>query len=91
MLSIKHIARELKINETCLIQESLQLFVQRELSRVESELFLYCKKYGIKTIFEMDERLNTGSLKENDILDDFFAIDYLENRRARLKALLIDD
>ena len=88
MLSIKHIANELKISEACLIQESLQLFVRHELSKVESELFLYCKKYGIKTVFEMDAKLKAGSLKENDIIDDFFAFDQLEHKRERLIDLL---
>jgi hypothetical protein len=36
----------------------------------------------------MDEKLKTGSLRENDISDDFFAIDHLESERERLMNLL---
>jgi len=61
---------------------------QQQLINVEAELSEYCKKYGIKTVFEMDEKLKDSRLKENDIIDDFFAIDHLEFERERLKTLL---
>ncbi len=67
---------------------SIQRNLQKQLIKVEAELFQYCKKYGLKTVFEMDEKLKDGSLKENDIIDDFFAFDHLEHEREHLIDLL---
>jgi hypothetical protein len=36
----------------------------------------------------MEEKLKDGSLRENDIIDDFFALDHLEYERERLMNLL---
>ena len=88
MLSIQRVANEFKISTDELIQKSVNLFVQQQLIKVEAELFRYLKKYGIKNVFEMDEKLKNGSLRENDVIDDFFAIDHLESERERLSNLL---
>ena len=88
MLSVQRIAGEFKIDSDELLQKSLKLYLQQRLIKVEAELFQYCKKYGIKTVFEMDEHLKAGILKENDIIDDFFAFDHLEHERERLINLL---
>ena len=90
MLPIQHIASEFKIDTEELIRKSVKCYLLQQLLKVETELFHYCKKYGIKTVFEMDEKLRDGRLKENDIIDDFFAIDHLEFERERLKTLLQD-
>jgi sulfur relay (sulfurtransferase) DsrF/TusC family protein len=91
MLSVQRVANELNISTDELIQQSVNLFVQQQLIKVEAELFRFLKKYGIKNVFEMDEKLKNGSLRENDVIDDFFAIDHLENERERLLNLLKDD
>jgi sulfur relay (sulfurtransferase) DsrF/TusC family protein len=88
MLSVQRVANEFKISTDELIQKSVNLFVQQQLIKVEAELFRYLKKYGIKNVFEMDEKLRNGSLRENDVIDDFFAIDHLESERERLSNLL---
>lgn len=88
MLSVQRVANELNISTDELIQQSVNLFVQQQLIKVEAELFRFLKKYGIKNVFEMDEKLKNGSLRENDVIDDFFAIDHLENERERLLNLL---
>ncbi len=90
MLPIQRIASEFKIDTEELIRKSVKCYLLQQLLKVETELFHYCKKYGIKTVFEMDEKLKDGRLKENDIIDDFFAIDHLEFERERLKILLQD-
>ena len=88
MLSIQRIADELNVSEADLIQKSVKSYLKQQLIKVEAELFQYCKKYGVKTVFEMDEKLKDGSLKENDIIDDFFAFDHLEHEREHLMNLL---
>lgn len=88
MLPIQRIASEFNIDTEVLIRKSVKCYLLQQLLKVETELFHYCKKYGIKTVFEMDEKLKKGILKENDIIDDFFAIDHLEFEREQLKTLL---
>lgn len=88
MVSIQRIASEFKIDTNELIRKSVQCYLQQRLIKVETELFQYCKKYGVKSVFEMEEKLKDGSLRENDIIDDFFALDHLEHERERLMNLL---
>jgi sulfur relay (sulfurtransferase) DsrF/TusC family protein len=88
MVSIQRIASEFKIDTNELILKSVRCYLQQQLIKVETELFQYCKKYGIKSVFEMEEKLKDGSLRENDIIDDFFALDHLEHKRKRLMSLL---
>lgn len=88
MTYVQQVASELKISPNELIRKSVELYVQQQLIKVEAELFRYLKKYGVKNIFEMDEKLKNGSLKENDIIDDFFTVDHLEYEREGLMNLL---
>ncbi len=88
MLSVQKIAKEFNMPRSELVKKSIKLYIQQQLVKTEAELFQYCKKYGVKDVFEMDEKLKNGSLHENDIIDDFFAFDHLEYERNRLVSLL---
>jgi len=88
MLSVQHIANEFHIDKNLLIKESIKLYIHQQLVKLETELFKYAKKYGVKNVLEMDEKLKNGLLKEDEIIDDFFTFDSLEAERERLKNLL---
>lgn len=88
MLSVQKAAHEFNMPSEKLILESIKLYIRQQLLKVEAELFHYCRKYGVKDVFEMDEKLKAGSLKESDIIDDFFTFDHLVYERGRLTDLL---
>ncbi|MBD3307061.1 hypothetical protein GF339_11615 [candidate division KSB3 bacterium] len=88
MLSVQQLAEEFNIKPEQLIEESLRLYLHQQLVKIDTELFHYAQKYGVKTITEFDEKLQQGLLTEDDIQEDFFAFDQLEYEKERLLELL---
>ena len=88
MLNIDSVAKELNIEKNGLIKESLQTYLNHRLLKIETELFLLVKKYGIKDIFEFDSNIKKGFISEKDGYDDYFVFDNLEAERDTLKKIL---
>jgi hypothetical protein len=63
-------------------------FLERELRRIEAEIFEIRTKHGVRSIFELDDKLKKGEVREEDILDDFQELDYLESRRDEMLAAM---
>jgi hypothetical protein len=78
---LEEIANELRVNKDVLAKDSLKLFLQRELLDVEAQMFKITHRHGIKSVFEFDEQLKAGKVREEDIMDDFMELDHLEVRR----------
>ncbi len=55
---------------------------------VESELFTVALRYGVQTVTELDEAVQTGRFHEIMAFEDYFRFDYLENERDTLHELL---
>jgi hypothetical protein len=81
-------ANELQINSNELKRDSVRGYLEKMLSKVESEIFLIAKKYGVKNVFELDSRVKDGFVSEDNAYDDYFAFDSLEVDREKLKKLL---
>ena len=84
MQIIDEVASILNISKEKLERESLKTFLERELRNIEAEIYKIASKHGIKSIFELDEKLKKGEITEEDMLDDFMELDYLESRRDDL-------
>jgi len=69
-------------------QESLRLYVERQLRLVESELFTLAQRYGVQTVTALDEAVQAGHFHEIMAFEDYFRFDYLENERDTLHELL---
>ncbi len=78
----------MKMDRETLAKASLKAFLDRELKCIEVEIFEIGVKYGVKSIFELDNKLKRGEVKEEDILEDFQELDYLEARRDELLAAM---
>jgi len=87
MAVIDIIAKELHMEPHELLRESLQTYLEQRLSRVEAELFLIAKKYGVKDVFELDTKIKEGLVSENEAYDDYFTLDNLEAERENLKKI----
>ncbi|KCZ70686.1 hypothetical protein ANME2D_02709 [Candidatus Methanoperedens nitroreducens] len=81
MQIIEELATILNISKEKLERESLKTFLERELRNIEAEIYKIGSKHGIKSIFELDEKLKRGEITEEEMLDDFIELDYLESRR----------
>ncbi|MCK4821740.1 hypothetical protein KA005_38595 [bacterium] len=82
------VARELQMSPDMLITEGIKTYLRQKLSKVESDIFVLSKKYGVKDVFEMDYKVQKGLISENDSYEDYFALDNLEADRDKLKKLL---
>jgi hypothetical protein len=88
MQIIEDVAHVLHLSKEKLEIESLRAFLEKELRNIEAEIYKIGAKHGIKSIFELDDKLKTGKIKEEDMLEDFMELDYLESRRDdMLKAM----
>jgi len=88
MTVIDLVAKELHMKPKELMKESLKTYLSQRLSKVESELFVIAKKYGVKDVFELDSKIKEGIINEKEAYEDYFAFDSLEGERERVKKYL---
>jgi hypothetical protein len=88
ILLLDQIAQSLRISPAQLEHDSLEVYMMRELRVIEAELFHLAQRHGVSSVQEMDAVLTQGALKEEDILDDYIELDYLETKREELKRAL---
>lgn len=88
MAVIDMVAKEFHMNPEELLKESLKTYLEKRLSKVESDIFLIAKKYGIKDVFELDLKVKKGLISEKDAYDDYFTLDNLEVEREKIKKFL---
>ena len=85
---IDEVAGALKMDRDVLARVSIKAFLERELRCIEAEIFEIGSKHGVRSIFELDDKLKKGEVREGDILDDFQELDYLESRRDEILAAM---
>ena len=85
---IEEVARALNMGRERLEMESLKTFLEKELISIEAKIYKIGAKHGISSIFELDEKLKRGMITEDEMMDDFMELDYLESGRdGLLKAM----
>lgn len=88
MQATEEIAKTLDLDPVELERESLKSFLGKELRNTEVEIYKIGNKHGVKSVLELDERMKRGEIKEEDMLEDFMELEFLETRREKiLKAL----
>jgi hypothetical protein len=88
MSVIDKVAKELHMNPKELLKVSLKTFLEKRLYKIESDLFLLVKKYGVKDVFELDTKVKSGMISEQDGYEDYFAFDNLESEREKIRKFL---
>ena len=82
------IATRLQLSPRELERESLHLFLNHHLRLVESQLLSLAREYGVETVTELDELVQSGQIHEAEAFEDYFEFDHLEaEREALLDAL----
>jgi len=87
-LVIDKVAKELHMKPKDLLDESLKTYLEKRLSKVEADIYLIAKKYGIKDVFELDTKIKKGFLNEEDGYEDYFVLDNLEAEQEKIKKFL---
>lgn len=85
---LSEIAEELHTSKDELIREGLQSFLQRELRRVQAEIFEITSRYNVSSVEQMDARYRDGTLEEADSWRDLQRLDHLEYKRDRFQHLI---
>lgn len=88
MAVINTIAKELHMKPNDLLKESLKNYLEQRISKIEADLFLIVKKYGVKDVFELDDKIKKGLISENQAYDDYFMLDNLQAEYEKLKKIL---
>jgi hypothetical protein len=88
MAVIDKIAKELHMNPKELLKESLRTYLEKRLSKVEADIFLLAKKYGVKDVFELDSRVKGGIFSEKEAYEDYFVFDNLEAEQEKIRKIL---
>jgi hypothetical protein len=72
------IASKLQIPPQELARESLSVFLQHRLRLVETQLLSLAQKYGVVTVAELDQLVQSGQVHDPESFEDYFEFDYLE-------------
>ncbi|MEW6558440.1 MAG: hypothetical protein AB1349_14005 [Elusimicrobiota bacterium] len=76
------------MNTEELLKESLKVYLIQRLYKIESELFLLRKKYGVKDMEEFNKKVSHGILSEEKSYDDYFLFDNLQDDRNKIMKFL---
>jgi hypothetical protein len=88
MTVIDLVAKELHMKPKELMKESLRAYLKQRLSKVEGDLFLLAKRYGVKDVFELDSKMKEGIINEKEAYEDYFTFDNLVAEREKIKKYL---
>ena len=88
MLTIEEVAKTLDFDPVNLERESLKFFLQKELRNVEVEIYKIGNKHGVRSVLELDEKLKRREIREEEMLDDFMELEFLETRKEKILKVL---
>lgn len=88
MAVIDMIAKELHMKPNDLLKESLKTYLEKRLSKIEADIFLLAKKYGVRDVPEFDSKVKEGFIKESQSYEDYFMFDNLEAEREKIRKIL---
>jgi hypothetical protein len=88
MAVIDMVAKEFNMKPKELLKESLKTYLEKRLSKVEADIFLLAKKYGVKDVFELDSKVKEGLFSEKETYEDYFVFDNLAAEREKIKKYL---
>jgi hypothetical protein len=88
MAVIDAVAKEFNMKPKELLKESLKTYLEKRLSKVEADIYLLAKKYGVKDVFELDSKVKEGLFTEKNTYDDYFIFDNLEAERVKINKYL---
>lgn len=88
MTVVDMVAKELHMKPKELLKESVKTYLEKRLAKVDADIFLLAKKYGVKDVFELDAKIKQGFFSEKETYEDYFTFDNLEAEREKMKKFL---
>jgi hypothetical protein len=84
MINYDHFAAKLGLSPHEFEQASLRTFIQHRLHLLESRLMDLSRKFGVKTIEDLDQLIQDGKVHEQEGFEEYFEFDNLEAERDLL-------
>lgn len=81
------IANEFNVSSQDLLQDSLNLYLEQRLTKVNSQIYTLSKKYGVSNIFDLDRSIQDGQIHEDISYEDSFLLDNLETEKEKIQHL----
>jgi len=86
--TVEAIAESLGLSKEDLIKSSVKTYLESELRRLNAEVIVIYNKYDVRSLKELDEKINRGMLGETESFEDFTKLDYLEAKRDKVEEFL---
>ena len=84
----RELSKRLGLPEGELIKRGLRAYMEEEFRKLKARIAAICVKYGVKSLEELDEKVNRGEIPESDVFEDFTLLDHLEAERRKLEKAL---
>ena len=81
---LDEIAVKMGLSPEELERASLRLFLTHQLRSIETQLLGLGHKYGVRTVSDLDNLVQTGRIHEAEAFEDYFDFDHLEAERDTL-------
>ena len=88
MQTIEEVAKTLNLDPVKLERESLEFFLQKELRNTEVDIYKLGNKHGVRSVLELDEKLKRGEIREEEMLNDFMELEFLETKKEKILKVL---
>ncbi len=88
MPTIVEVAKTLNLDPVKLERESLEFFLQKELRNTEVDIYKIGNKHGVRSVLELDEKLKRGEIREEEMLNDFMELEFLETKKEKILEVL---
>lgn len=87
-MTLNALAKKFNLSKTAVENKAAELLLLSELRRIETEIFSITEKYGVKSLSQMDKKIASGKLSENEIGEDFYRLDFLLEKKSDIDELL---
>lgn len=87
-MTLKYLAKKFNLSQKTLESKASEMLLLFEIRRIETEIFAITEKYGVKSLSQMDKRIASGNLSEEEIGDDFYRLDFLLEKKRDIEELL---
>lgn len=83
--AIKHLSRDLGINEDALIRESITEYLKSKIKACMRDKLEIMSRYRISSIDEFEKKVQEGTIPEHPGWEDLITLENLENSINKLK------
>ena len=85
---IRNIAKDFNLPYDLFLQESSQLYLEKNLKKIRIDIWEIASKSGVSSISEFENLYKQGKIEESQTFDDYKRLDRLEYEKEKIEKLL---